>query len=147
MLRRILTYNLAVLLLTTNIGIPVFTHICHTQAKSWSSIYVPAKSCCSKKKDGMTAVCHLDLDQKAQISRRPCCENHQDLIQLNADFLQTLSKPGVDSNSFHFIANNDAILHSFLCNGYDLLKTVRAHGPPVNLYGRSLLISEQVFLC
>src|SRR5687768_9295126 len=147
MLRLVITYVLAVLLLLTNIGIPVFTHICHTQAKSWSSIYVPAKSCCSKNKDAMTLACHSDHSDKTQISRRPCCENHQELIQLNVDFLQTPHKFGSNPSPIHSGAIVDAILNNFNGNDQDLFITIKAHGPPIGLYGRSLLISEQVFLC
>ena len=147
MLRKVITYHLAVLLLVTNIGIPVFTHICHTQSKSWASIYVPAKSCCSKKKAGMTQECHNPIKERAEINRMPCCENQQDLIQLNASFLQSLCKSDQGTAHFYLATSDIHILRIPFHENEDAFNSQKPHGPPEHLYGRSLLISEQVFRC
>ena len=148
-IRQFLTFHLATLLLVSNVGIPVFTHICHTQAKSWSSIYIPAKSCCTKQKHrSITIPCHTTIPKSnAEVKGRPCCENQEGLLQLGVDFIRThignenlgqfMTFQGCFSftNSFpsHFI-------NSFFSSN-------KPHGPPIILYGRSLLISQQVFRC
>ena len=149
MVRRILTYHLIALLFVTNIGIPVFTHSCRSQAKSWSSIFVPAKSCCNKKKNATESKpCHSSKsDESTGIKNTPCCENHSSIAKLGTHFIKfhigTATKiqtycPGpafsfytILSDTFQSIGNADN----------------KPHGPPLILYGRSLLISEQVFRC
>ncbi len=146
---RILTIHLAALMLVSNVGIPVFTHICHTQAKSWSSLYIPAKSCCSKKKhSSFTIPCHNSTqDNSAEIKSRPCCENQGGLLQLSDDFLRShISNPGdVQIQACHDVFE---FASSFLAiQNYSFIQSYKSHGPPITLYGRSLLISQQVFRC
>jgi hypothetical protein len=146
MIRQILTFHLAVILLLSNVGIPVFKHICHSQGKTWSSVVIPTKSCCSKKKLTGIDPCHSSRDETG-ISSRPCCENQQDILQLSVDYLQshfalTKCSPTIDIvGTFVFNQNFKLITNS------DLIRFPKAHGPPGNLYGRSLLISQQVFRC
>ncbi len=149
MLRHILTYNLVVLLLLTNIGIPVYTHICHTQAKSWSSFYVPAKSCCSKKsKTPGMLVCHVPkAGADSSFKSLPCCENQSGLIKSEV----TYTPSQVGWLNFSLIVLTPVVLPvdnlyplSFAIGSTSILKT---HGPAYTIYGRSLLISQQVFRC
>ncbi len=146
MLRQFLTYNLAFLLLLTNIGIPVFKHVCHTQEKSWSSLYVPAKSCCKKEKN-TGGLCHLPpADNQTEFSSKPCCENHNGLIRLDIEFY--CSYPGWDQSEQQVVAFADHI-PVFSLSAFTPLfhSTGSPHGPPVILHGRSLLIAQQVFRC
>ncbi len=150
MLRRLLSYQLAVMMLLTNIGIPVFTHVCHTQGKSWSSAFIPANSCCSKSDENQSyGFCHLPSakEEGAAYEARPCCENHSGFVQLNPEV--TLS--GISSLSKPF----DKVFASGIYEGQLRLEfnlavcktIVRSHGPPVVLYGRGMLIFQQVFRC
>lgn len=146
MIRQILTFHLATILLFSNVGIPLFKHICHTQGKTWSSLVVPAKSCCSKKKVNGVKPCH-SAKSETGLTSRPCCENQQNILQLSVDYLQSnmsLAKasPPLDlHDAFVFSINYDLDFHSNH-NSFH-----RPHGPPGNLYGRSLLISQQTFRC
>ena len=146
MVRQILTFHLAAILLLSNVGIPVFKHICHSQGKTWSSVVIPAKSCCSKKKVIGGNTCHSTKGETG-LTGRPCCENQQDILQLSVDYLQKQIALTKCSPTFDFIG-------TFVFNHkYDLVtntnskKFHKAHGPPRNLYGRSLLISQQIFRC
>lgn len=146
MIRQILTFHLAAILLFSNVGIPVFKHICHSQGKTWSSVVIPAKSCCSKKKLTGINPCH-SAKSETGLASRPCCENQQDILQLNVDYLQSYLALTKASQTFDFIG-------TFVYNSkYELVadsnckRFHKAHGPPRNLYGRSLLISQQIFRC
>lgn len=146
MLRQILTFHLAAILLLSNVGIPAFKHICNSQGKTWSSLIVPAKSCCTKKKVSAAKPCHSAKNEPG-LASRPCCENRQDILQLSVDYLQSLLALTKSSQTIDFVG---AFVGSYI---YDLVsisnskKFQQAHGPPRNLYGRSLLISQQVFRC
>ena len=151
MLHRIFAYHLAALVLLTNIGIPVFTHVCHGQGKTWSSVLLPARSCCSKKKsDNEVKPCHAD-DRSCEKGMRPkpCCENHTSLLNTKSDFFNShstwVSKVKTSQQEFDAIFSISLIpdfsspsLSSF---------SFQPHAPPVPLHGRSLLIFKQTLRC
>ena len=146
MVRQILTFHLAAILLFSNVGIPFFKHICHTQGKSWSSIFIPAKSCCTKKKLTGTNPCHAPKND-AGLTSRPCCENHQDILQLSVDYTQshiglTKYSPSLDFLEIPASNHQYGFVTSSISN-----RSNKAHGPPMTLHGRSLLISQQIFRC
>ena len=147
LLRLILTYHLTFLLLVTNVGIPVFTHICHTQSKSWSSILIPAKSCCQKiKSDGCSYSCHTTKEsQAAEIGKLPCCEDQKSFLQLDVAYLQQLpdhtiqdaqivESTGSEFSSLLFLRGNEEIYN-------------KPHGPPLRSFGRQLLLSYGIIRC
>ena len=149
MVRQFLTYYLIILLITSNIGIPVFTHICHSQAKSWSSICLPAKTCCSKKNSSDTLKpCHPSpIKNGSGIKSRPCCENHSSLVKLAIDFIP---KHMVNENPLQdLIINNTPAFECFDTTTFfsSCFSSNKTHDSPLLLYGRSLLIFEQLFLC
>jgi hypothetical protein len=147
-MRLIKAIGFAAILLISNIGIPVYTHICHTMARSWSSIYVPAKSCCNKGGKGMAPQnTPVNISDFPSISQRPCCENQHGFIQLQSEFIQYL--PQLLSAASTYYADAD-VFHNFSLSLYVTESTklsCKPHGPPLSLHGRSLLISEQVFRC
>ncbi len=146
MIRQILTFHLAAILLFSNVGIPVFKHICHSQGKIWSSVVIPAKSCCSKKKLIGVDPCHSPKSETG-LSGRPCCENQQDILQLSVDYLQSLIALTKCSPTFDF-SGTFVFHHKYdLVSNSNLERFHKAHGPPRNLHGRSLLISQQIFRC
>lgn len=148
MLQRIFAYHLAALVLLTNIGIPVFTHVCHGQGKEWSSLLLPARTCCSKKAEA-TRACHTQKKGhcKKGIQSKPCCENQSLLAQLNASFLgdfQNWSVKKLDNAMLAFAIANQAL---FFPSSTSKFSSFHPHAPPVPLHGRSLLVFEQVFRC
>ena len=146
MIRQILTFHLAAILLLSNVGIPVFKHICHSQGKTWSSVVIPTKSCCSKKKVTGGNSCHTPKSETG-LASRPCCENQQEIISLSVDYLQShlaLTKSSLIDDFVGAFVNN----HKFdLVTNSDHNSLPKAHGPLRTLHGRSLLISQQVFRC
>ncbi|MBK9016426.1 MAG: hypothetical protein IPM82_21455 [Saprospiraceae bacterium] len=148
MVKRILAYHLVFLVLLTNIGLPVFTHVCNGQGKEWSSVLLPVRSCCSKKAEA-TKSCNSPKSGhcKKGIKSKPCCENHTSLVQLNGSFLanfQTWSVKKLDIALPVFALANQAIVFPFSTSTFS---SFQPHAPPVQLHGRSLLIFEQVFRC
>ena len=149
-IRQILTFHLVALLLLSNVGIPVFTHVCHSKDKTWSSIIVPAKSCCSKKKHkSITLPCHnpINPNKPFELAARPCCENQQDLLQLSVDFLQSqigISKSDhIDQVIGDFAFANDEFVQLTLRSS----DSHRPHGPPRTVHGKTMLVLHQVFRC
>lgn len=150
MIRRLLSYHLAFMMLLTNIGIPVFTHICHGQGKSYSSIIIPAKSCCSKSSDEkQVGLCHIPSTRSEGLSieARPCCENHNGIARLQSDLI--LSGTGsMEKISEKFSLSPSSYIDLLVTSEYISSEEVtQTHGPPKRPHGRALLISHQVFRC
>ena len=147
MVRRIFIIKLATLLLICNVGVPVYTHICHTMGKSWSSVFRPAKSCCSKRtQKSQVSICHFPQNETS-LSRGLCCENQQEILQLHVDYLQhqigkERYEPATDL-PVHYTTTGLEDL-AFSISNY---RVTKAHGPPGKIYGRSLLIAQQTFRC
>lgn len=148
MLQRILSYHLAILVLLTNLGIPVFTHVCHGQGKEWSSVLLPARSCCSKKAEPeKPCQNHKSAHCKKGINSTPCCENHASLAQLNTNLLadfQAWSVKKVEIVLPAFVLTNHSIVFQSNSTAFS---SFQPHAPPMPLHGRSLLLFEQVFRC
>jgi hypothetical protein len=149
MAKRIIAYHFAFLVLLTNTWVPIFTHVCHGQNKTWSSVLVPAKSCCSKQKDNKIKACHLekhDVKNKG-IRQTPCCENRAAFLHEHFDYSNAFSPLTVKALQKALPALGSSCwipLNSFSEN---IEFSFRPHAPPLKLHGRSLLIFEQIFLC
>ncbi|MCF8246388.1 MAG: hypothetical protein K9J37_16440 [Saprospiraceae bacterium] len=149
MIQRILAYHLAFLILFTNIGVPVFTHVCNGQGKVWTSVLGLGSSCCSKKKATKAKVCHLpnQATKKKGIQPKPCCENKVTFQHQQSEFSNDI--PSLEGNNFQkavLPTITGADFNSFSWSS-DLSISFQPHAPPVQLHGRSLLIFEQVFIC
>ena len=149
MAKRILAYHFALLVLFTNTWTPVFTHLCHGQSKAWSSVFMHARTCCSKKKEVKKAACHPETPKtkKQGIRQQPCCENQLSFLHQQSDFSNAL--PSLTAKELQKAApvlplTNQISINSFFEN---VKLSFQPHAPPVQLHGRSLLIFEQVFLC
>lgn len=145
MINRLISYHFAFLMLLTNVGIPVFTHVCHGQGMSWSSI-IPVKGCCSKKqiKESVIA-CHTGFQTPVEtVSKKPCCENRTGFIKMKSDFIQTIS--GFLKETSKVSADGIMTIDTFA--GFSSLSVeglpFLAHAPPFSLSGRSLLLFKQV---
>lgn len=149
MLHRIFAYHLAALVLLTNIGIPVFTHVCNGQGKEWSSVLLPARSCCSKQKAvKQDKACHVaDRGCEKGIQPKPCCENRASVAQMHADFLTNLEAWSVKKLDIALPALTLASEPISFLLYFSTSFPFRPHAPPVPLHGRSLLIFEQIFRC
>lgn len=149
MLRKLFAYHLAALVLLTNIGIPVFTHVCNGEGKSWSSMLLPARSCCSKKKQMKSVeACHVaSRGCEQRIQSKPCCENHTQLLKTQSDFFNPLSEWVSKTLHQDFVALplSDSAFNFFTFS--QSFFSFQPHAPPVPLHGRSLLIFRQVFRC
>ncbi len=149
MIHRLISYHLSFLILLTSVGIPVFTHICRGQEMSWSSFFIPPKSCCSKIKpvDAM-ANCHLpEQPQGPGIAKNPCCENRTALLDITSDFIQSISNWAIKNvHPDSFGPAPLAMIFIYTTSSLSCF-SFQPHSPPMRNYGRSLLIFLQVFRC
>jgi hypothetical protein len=149
MAKRIIAYHFVFLVLLTNTWTPIFTHICHGQNKTWSSLLVHAKSCCSKKKDNKTKPCQSVTHdvQKKGIRKTPCCENRAAFLHEQSDFSNAF--PSLTANALQkALPALPSTIQVFLISfSENIIVSFRPHAPPMQLHGRSLLIFEQTFLC
>lgn len=147
MKRRILAYFFSSLVFVTNISLPVFTHICHSQSKSWSSVYFPAKSCCSGIKSKNRTGCRkVKIADPYQVGKTPCCENQQELIVSGIQCLQVL-KETKQSPSDHFMEIFNQVRTFQLPCFFKAFQSIKIKSPPYYRYGRSLLGFLQVIRC
>ena len=149
MIRKLLTFMMLAIVLVSRIGIPVYSHVCHDLAESWTSLYLPANACCSWtfQQSGHGCCTTTEACAETNIAAMPCCENRTDLLSLNTSFLlltQSLSKDQPD----HKVAF-DSSLAELLLSAETQSATAehKPHGPPASHFGRNLLIDNQVFRC
>ena len=134
---RVLTcWFLIVLIFFGNIGVAIYTHVCEEEG-SFTSFFIPDDSHCEKKLNELPACC-----QKKQ--KKDCCHNETKIFKVKSDYSTSCIKLSFDSPSLvvekHFfelnfnptISNEDSLSFS----GID---------PPPLLYGRKILIRNQVF--
>jgi hypothetical protein len=134
---RVLTcWFLIVLIFFGNIGVAIYTHVCEEEG-SFTSFFIPDDSHCEKKLSELPACC-----QKKQ--KKDCCHNETKIFKVKSDYSTSCIKLSFDSPSLvvekHFfelnfnptISNEDSLSFS----GID---------PPPLLYGRKILIRNQVF--
>lgn len=146
MLRRVLTYHLAVLVLLTNIGVPVFTHICYSQGKSWTSVLLPARSCCTHK---VTPAADLTgrKDQKccaARIQSSPCCDNEISLVQMDCDLpTQLAGEVIMNGIGSALCISTTTSFSTELSNQCSFLP----HAPPILSDGKSIILKLRTIRC
>ena len=145
MIRKIISYQLVFWMLISNIGVPVFTHICHGLNRSWASIVIPAKSCCSKDKtDGCTDSCKkTETSSALNYTKAPCCDSYSDWAQLDADIIMTGSSGLSKSQQPADLLSTPAriLISEKIATE---VSSVLYHPPPLILSGRTLLLSKQV---
>lgn len=136
MIRVLTCWFLIVLIFFGNIGVAIYTHVCEEEG-SFTSFFIPDDSHCEKKLNELPACC-----QKKQ--KKDCCHNETKIFKLKSDYSTSCIKLSFDSPSLvvekHFfelnfnptISNEDSLSFS----GID---------PPPLLYGRKILIRNQVF--
>lgn len=147
MVRIFITYHLTALVLLTNIGVPMFTHICRGQGKTWSSVLLPARSCCSqKKKPASLGPCHTASKYCTPgIQSSPCCENDIAFLQMNVNL------PAITSNELISASALPMLLIPFTIHDISAVNShyysFLTHSPPIPHHGRSLLLLNQAFRC
>lgn len=142
MTRIVLSIGLIFAILVSNVGVPVYRHVCHSMEKAWASAWIPAKSCCKKSSDDLT-ICADKDNEGITLEARPCCENHMGYAQMESDF----GPSSPDAMKFHALAH--AIASKWNSTGLHALvhkfQATILHPPPSLFHGRSLLAFTQVF--
>ena len=145
MIHRILAYHLAALLFLSNLGVPVFTHICKGMGRSWTSVLLPARSCCSHvKKVAETPASTKQAGCCAQkVKAGSCCENRVSLVQLDCD-LPVPPGPGlsIDDAPDYLATSNVPYTATFVVS-----TSFFPHDPPWPDQAKTLLLKYQVFRC
>ena len=136
MIRIFTCWFLTVILFFGNVGVALYTHVCEEEG-SFTTFFVPDNSHCEKKLSELPACC-----QKKQ--KKDCCHNETKVFKVQSDYSTSLIKLSFDSPFIrvekHFFELN--FNPTFTCE-----ETLAFSGkdPPPLLYGRKILIRNQVF--
>ena len=94
-LRRLLALKLTLLVLVSQLYMPVHTHVCHGMGKSWSALWVKPDSCC-KNKNSKSVENHIHHEHPEQVDLQwkqlPCCENHSSCLKMAGQYVKSVSK-------------------------------------------------------
>ena len=150
MINRILAYHLVILVLLTNVGVPVFTHVCLGQGTVRSSLLLPPGGCCAKKRQVAqpAQACHpIGKCEMAGIQPKPCCENKVSIARTNSDYSDELPAWALKSLADIFVSPPAPVAVTLVSAFSQHFISFQPHAPPVPLHGRSLLVSKQTFRC
>lgn len=150
MLHRIIAISLTVLMLLTNVWVPVYSHICNGRGQAWHSILLPAKSCCSKSRTRNR--CHPPASATTPVQqglkKKACCENE-------IKFVLAASRCTAELSGWSLLTSQLSPLaalpqQAFQCPYLPVVAvpgflSFWPHGPPAPLSGRWILIFKQVF--
>jgi hypothetical protein len=132
----ILHITISLNLLLSNIGMPIFEHICKRQGTT-ISFYIKSKTCCSKK-----SKCHIaqarktqdDYKSKEEFKKQPCCKD--------LNHFEKNTTPGLKQFSSlagkHFLFENSSFVTTVFNLGhkfdfYSYTNFQHYHPPPVIL--------------
>lgn len=144
MLHRFIAIQLATLVLLTNVWVPVYTHVCNGRGQLWQSVGFQARSCCSRSQTAKR--CHpAPAKNRVGIHKKPCCENRIGFIQTHSTFTA-----GIGAIEFKCLASQPLPPPAMPALSGALTAALQSglfwpHAPPLPLFGRSLLLFQQVF--
>lgn len=136
MIRAVTAWFLTVIFFIGNIGISIYTHVCSEEGE-FASFFVPDNSHCEKKFSELPACC-------LKKQKKDCCHNETKVFKVQSDYSTSFLKLSFDSPSLvdekHFFELDFnptfSSEESLAFSGTD---------PPPLLYGRKILIRNQVF--
>jgi hypothetical protein len=139
---------LTTLVLLTHIGLPVYSHVCRGQEKTWHSVIVPVESCCTDRQKVRPCDDLPDAGSGQTLEKLPCCQDHTTVAGLDTDFTKNHTSflvkvwplAGLLQAVPPFIEFLQPV-HSTSCFSF------HPHAPPDRLWGRSLLLFKQSFRC
>lgn len=150
LIRKFQAFWLIGIIALSNVSVPTFKHVCHSAQKSWASVFIPSKKGCCKSKQAKICTPCPDLQKsntKNEVRKSPCCESYNDIVHLGAQYgINSANKSNCNPIVlFNPVGCVDALYKtSYASTAVPCLST----SPPYKkLYGRSLLIFEQLFLC
>ena len=136
MIRIITCWFLTFILFFGHIGVAMYTHVCEEEG-SFSSLFVPDNSHCEKKLSELPACC-----QKKQ--KKDCCHNETKVFKVKSDYSTSFLKLSFASSFLavekHFFELN---FNPTISNEESL--SFSGTDPPPMIYGREILIRNQVF--
>jgi hypothetical protein len=146
--RLILSFCLTALVLLSHVGIPVYTHVCRGQEKTWHSIAVRASTCCSGSETMQDCADPKPTTGQTTWQKQPCCEDHTAIAALDTDFTKSQSSFLLKSCPAYAVAWPAPAVGPWLPMVFSSRFTsFQPHAPPPRLWGRSLLIFKSVFRC
>jgi hypothetical protein len=114
----------------------MYTHVCEEEG-SFTSLFVPDNSHCEKKLSELPACC-----QKKQ--KKDCCRNETKVFKVQSDYSTSLIKLSFDS-PFIGVEKHFFELNFNPTFTYEETLAFSGTDPPPLLYGRKILIRNQVF--
>ena len=137
MLKSVILFLISVLILIGNIGIPIYTHECNEDG-IFKTIFFESKHC-EEKLSQLPPCC-----QKEKSKSDDCCHNETKIIKLKADYSDAFSKIEVVHNEITLAQNYNPFSFSFTLIKNEPKKFFGIDPPP-QLFGRQILIQNQVF--
>jgi hypothetical protein len=127
---------LTFLLFFGNIGIPVYIHICKEEG-SFISLFYQDNSHCKKKNQNLPACCRKNQE-------KDCCHNESKIYKLHSEFSNSSVKYSFETP---IIIVEKTTYYSSFDPQIKVLETKQFSrtDPPPLLYGRKILIKNQVF--
>ena len=136
MIRTITICFLTLLLFFGNVGVPVYTHICKEEG-SFISLFYQDNSHCEKKEQNLPACC-----RKKQ--KKDCCHNESKIYKLQSEFSFSSVKILFETPIIIEEKTIFCSLSNFQINALES-KQFSVIDPPPLIYGRRMLIKNQVF--
>lgn len=146
MLRRVITYHLAFLLLLTNIGVPVFTHVCLGHGKSWTSAFVPIHRSCASETLGAPETCCAKIKACCSSSNKssPCCDNTISFEQSDVDLINA---PVEEINLSEVYPQHFFGAEWLLNSEFSAQVSFQSHAPPLPSQGIRVFLLHRVIRC
>jgi len=135
-IRIVIPWFLAALLLLGHVGVAMYTHVCEEEGVS-TSFFIPDNSHCEKELSDLPACC-----QKKK--KKDCCHNETKVFKLQSDYSTSFLRLNVDSPILAF----DNHFFDLKSNTFVLKRQTSAFSgtdPPPLPFGREKLIRNQVF--
>ena len=145
MLRRVITYHLAFLLLLTNIGVPVFTHVCLGHGKSWTSAFVPVHRSCADTVGTPETVCgKIKTCCSSSNTSSPCCDNTISFEQSDSDLINA---PVEEINLSEVYPQHVFGTNRLVNSEFSTQISFQSHAPPLPSQGIHMFLLHRVIRC
>ena len=139
MIKGIIIFFFTVILFLGNIGVPVFTHACKEDGV-FRSFFIETADHCEKKNVNLPPCCESEKSQKDD-----CCHDETGIIQLKLDYALTWNQFHFTELYFFQTPKIQAIFAKKTTLFSTTLSTNKGKDPPPKVWGKALLIEQQVF--
>ena len=136
MIRFITCWFLTLILFFSNIGVSIYTHVCEEEG-SFTTFFFPDNSHCEKKLSELSTCCKNK-------QKEDCCHNETKIFKQRSEYSSSFLEFNFD---LPFLAVEQHFFELDFNPTFSNEETLAFSGtdPPPLLYGRKILIRNQVF--